>query len=219
MELTVKTRTALKPVRSSSRTPSSPEPRADILHRMVTWQLARRQAGTHPHKGPFGDFNRTSKKVQAEGHRQRPSRRCLRSAVPRRRPGLRAGGALARFRPSQEGPRACPQACAVLQGCWAEQIIVLDAATLTDAKTKALKERFEKLGIASVLVVDGEQVATNFALAACNLASVDVLLCAGHQRVRHSAARHPGSGPGPPWRRWRRAQNEPRPTSSRVITT
>ena len=57
----------------------------------------------------------------------------------------------------------------------AEQIIVLDTANLADPKTKALKERLEKLGISSVLFVDGAQVEQNIALAARNLPYVDVL--------------------------------------------
>ena len=37
------------------------EPRADILHRMVQWQLDKRQAGTHKSK-TRGEINRTGKK-------------------------------------------------------------------------------------------------------------------------------------------------------------
>ncbi|NJO53531.1 MAG: 50S ribosomal protein L4, partial [Bacteroidales bacterium] len=38
------------------------EPRADILHRIVTWQLAKRQAGTHKVKNR-AEINRTTKKI------------------------------------------------------------------------------------------------------------------------------------------------------------
>ncbi|OYZ89683.1 MAG: 50S ribosomal protein L4, partial [Xanthobacter sp. 17-67-6] len=57
----------------------------------------------------------------------------------------------------------------------AERIVVLDKVSLDDPKTKALKDRFEKLGIASVLVVDGSEVEVNVAMAARNLPFVDVL--------------------------------------------
>ncbi|OZA91696.1 MAG: 50S ribosomal protein L4, partial [Azorhizobium sp. 39-67-5] len=59
MELTVKT---LDGADAGSVTLSDEifglEPRADILHRCVTWQLSRRQAGTHRTKGR-SEINRT----------------------------------------------------------------------------------------------------------------------------------------------------------------
>lgn len=60
----------------------------------------------------------------------------------------------------------------------AEQIIVLDTANLADPKTKALKERLEKLGISSVLFVDGAQVEQNIAR--------------GAQSALRGRAAHPG---------------------------
>ncbi|TDT99716.1 MULTISPECIES: 50S ribosomal protein L4 [Azorhizobium] len=150
------------------------EPRADILHRMVTWQLARRQAGTHRTKGR-SEINRTSKKLYKQ--KGTGNARHGAASAPQFRGGGRAFGPVVRSHAFDlpKKVRALALKHALSSKAKAEQIIVLDAATLTDAKTKALKERFEKLGIASVLVVDGEQVATNFALAARNLASVDVL--------------------------------------------
>ena len=66
------------------------EPRADLLARCVRWQLAKRQAGTHAVKNR-SDIDRTTQEVlQAEGHRQRPSRRRERSPVPGRRSCLRS---------------------------------------------------------------------------------------------------------------------------------
>ena len=54
-------------------------------------------------------------------------------------------------------------------------IRVFDAASLASPKTKDLADRFEKLGLANVLVIDGAEVEKNFALAARNIPNVDVL--------------------------------------------
>src|SRR5699024_9174209 len=58
-------------------------------------------------------------------------------------------------------------------------IIVLEAVTLKDGKTKALKERFGKLGWGNALIIDGAEVDNNFALAARNIPNVDVLPVVG----------------------------------------
>ncbi len=69
------------------------EPRADLIHRMIRWQLAKRRAGTHAVKNR-ADIARTGKKMYKQKgtggarHGSRP-----RAAVPRRRPRLRSAGA------------------------------------------------------------------------------------------------------------------------------
>src|SRR5688572_4013875 len=60
------------------------EPRADILHRMVQWQLAKRQAGTHKTKGR-SEINRTKKKV----YKQKGTGNARHGS---RRPGIFVGG-------------------------------------------------------------------------------------------------------------------------------
>ena len=54
-------------------------------------------------------------------------------------------------------------------------IIVLDALSLKDAKTKALRGHFEKLGFANALIIDGAEVELNFRNAARNIPNIDVL--------------------------------------------
>jgi large subunit ribosomal protein L4 len=54
-------------------------------------------------------------------------------------------------------------------------LIVLDAATVKEAKTKELVTRFGKLGFDNALIIDGAQVDTNFANAARNIPNIDVL--------------------------------------------
>lgn len=175
MELTVKT---LDGAEAGSVTLSDEifglEPRADILHRCVTWQLARRQAGTHRTKGR-SEINRTSKKMYKQ--KGTGNARHGAASAPQFRGGGRAFGPVVRSHAIDlpKKVRALALKHALSSKAKAEQIIVLDKASLDDPKTKALKDRFEKLGIASVLVVDGAEVETNLALAARNLPYVDVL--------------------------------------------
>lgn len=150
------------------------EPRADILHRMVTWQLARRQAGTHRTKGR-SEINRTSKKLYKQ--KGTGNARHGAASAPQFRGGGRAFGPVVRSHAFDlpKKVRALALKHALSSKFKSSQIIVMDNVALDDPKTKALKERFEKLGIGSVLVVDGAEVETNLALAARNLAFVDVL--------------------------------------------
>lgn len=175
MELTVKT---LDGSEAGSVTLSDAifglEPRADILHRCVTWQLARRQAGTHRTKGR-SEINRTSKKLYKQ--KGTGNARHGAASAPQFRGGGRAFGPVVRSHAIDlpKKVRALALKHALSSKAKAEQIIVLDTANLADPKTKALKERLEKLGISSVLFVDGAQVEQNIALAARNLPYVDVL--------------------------------------------
>jgi large subunit ribosomal protein L4 len=55
------------------------------------------------------------------------------------------------------------------------KLIVIDMAKCDAPKTKALAAKFKKLGLASVLIIDGANLDPNFALAARNIPQVDVL--------------------------------------------
>jgi large subunit ribosomal protein L4 len=54
-------------------------------------------------------------------------------------------------------------------------IIVIDKATLTDAKTKTLAKQFGKLSLVNALIIDGAEVEVNFFNAARNIPNIDVL--------------------------------------------
>ncbi|HQS47064.1 MAG: 50S ribosomal protein L4 [Rhizobiales bacterium 24-66-13] len=150
------------------------EPRADILHRCVTWQLSRRQAGTHRTKGR-SEINRTSKKLYKQ--KGTGNARHGAASAPQFRGGGRAFGPVVRSHAIDlpKKVRALALKHALSSKAKAEQIVVLDHMSLTDPKTKALKEQFAKLGWASVLIVDGSEVEANVAMAARNLPYVDVL--------------------------------------------
>jgi len=153
------------------------EPRKDLLQRVVVWQLAKRRAGTHKVL-TRGEINRTKKKVyKQKGTGQ--ARHGARSAP------LFVGGAKA-MGPVQHSHefslpkkvRALGLRHALSTKAKAGAIVVLDAAKSDAVKTKALAESFGKLGIESVLVVDGE-FDKNFQLSARNLAHVALLPASG----------------------------------------
>ena len=150
------------------------EPRADLIQRMVLWQLAKRQAGTHKVKGR-AEIWRTGKKMYKQkgtgGARHGSAR------VPQFRGGGRAMGPVVRSH-AHDLPKKV-RALALRHALSAKfrdgAVRVFENAALAAPKTKDLSERLGKLGIPNVLVIDGAEVDTNFALAARNLPHIDVL--------------------------------------------
>ncbi|GMV64010.1 MAG: 50S ribosomal protein L4 [Parvibaculum sp.] len=150
------------------------EPRADILHRMVAWQLAKRQAGTHKTKGR-SEIALTGKKFvkqKGSGGARHGDRK-----APQFRGGGKAFGPVVRSHAFDlpKKVRALALRHALSSKAKSDNLIVLDAAKLAEPKTKAAKDAFAKLGLTSVLVIDGAELDQNFALAARNLPKVDVL--------------------------------------------
>ncbi|MCB2114551.1 MAG: 50S ribosomal protein L4 [Parvularculaceae bacterium] len=152
-------------------------PRGDILHRCVTWQLSRRQQGTHKSK-PRNEVKATSKKM----YKQKGSggARHGNKAAPQFRGGGTAHGPRPRSHavglPKKVRRLALKHALSAKQA--ASELIVIDTLALDAAKTKALVESFARLGIANALIVDSE-VNDNFGLAARNIPNVDVLPVVG----------------------------------------
>jgi large subunit ribosomal protein L4 len=58
-------------------------------------------------------------------------------------------------------------------------LVVVDALTVKDAKTSALRETFGKLGWTRTLIIAGPEVDANFALASRNIPQIHVLPNAG----------------------------------------
>jgi large subunit ribosomal protein L4 len=150
------------------------EPRPDILQRCVTWQLAKRRAGTHKVKGR-AEIWRTGKKM----YRQKGtgSARHGSARVNLFRGGGRSFGPVVRSH--EIGLPKKVRALALRHALSAKAkdggIIVVDKATIDGGKTKALAANFEKLGLKNVLIIDGAAVDTGFAQAARNIPNVDVL--------------------------------------------
>lgn len=150
------------------------EPRQDLIQRCVNWQLAKRQRGTH--KVKFKDeIWRTGKKM----YRQKGtgSARHGSARVPQFRGGGRVFGPHVRSHAHDlpKKVRALALKHALSSKAKAGSIILLDAASVKDAKTKALSQHFEKLGLVNALIVDGAQVDAGFANAARNIPNIDVL--------------------------------------------
>jgi large subunit ribosomal protein L4 len=150
------------------------EPRADILQRCVRWQLAKRQRGTHDVKNR-SEINRTGRKM----YRQKGtgSARHGSARVNLFRGGGRAFGPTPRSHAIElpKKVRALALKHALSAKAKDGAIVVLDAASVKDGKTGALRKNFASLGLTSALIVDGATIEASFALAARNIPNIDVL--------------------------------------------
>ncbi len=154
------------------------EPRADILHRVVTWQLEKRRGTARPTR-ERSDVARTGKKFgrQKGGGTARHGDR----AAPIFIGGGKAHGARKRdFNPSlNKKIRALGLKMALSTKAKAG-LVVVDSLELKEAKTKALVEAFGKNGWnGKVLVIDGDAVNEGFRMAAGNIPGVNVLPATG----------------------------------------
>mgnify|MGYP001083445340 CR=1 FL=1 len=150
------------------------EPRQDLIQRCIVWQLAKRQAGTHKVKNR-AEIWRTGKKLYRQkgtgGARHGSAR------VAQFRGGGRAFGPLVRSHAIDlpKKVRALALRHALSAKAKDGGLIVIEQASADGAKTKALRERFGKLGFASALIIDGASVDEKFAMAARNIPNIDVL--------------------------------------------
>ena len=152
--------------------------RGDILQRCVTWQLAKRRSGNHKIQ-VRNEVSRTGKKMYKQkgtGGARHGSRRAAQFVG-----GAKAHGPVVRSHEfgMPKKVRAMALRHALSSKVKAGSLVVLDEATLTDAKTAGLRSRFSALGLNNVLIIAGAEVNTNFALAARNIPNVDVLPNAG----------------------------------------
>jgi large subunit ribosomal protein L4 len=150
------------------------EPRQDLIQRCINWQLAKRQRGTHDVKNR-AEIWRTGKKMfkqKGTGSARHGSARA----------NLFRGGGRS-FGPTPRSHaidlpkkvRALALRHALSAKAKDGAIVVVDAVTAKDAKTSALRERFEKLGFANALIIDGAEIENNFRLAARGIPNIDVL--------------------------------------------
>ena len=150
------------------------EPRADLLARCVRWQLAKRQAGTHATKGR-SDINRTTKKLYKQ--KGTGNARHGAASAPQFRGGGRAFGPVVRSHAHDlpKKVRALALRHALSAKAKDASLIVVDDVRLADAKTKALLDRFGKLGLGNALIIGGTEIDTGFQKAARNIPNIDVL--------------------------------------------
>lgn len=155
------------------------DPRPDILHRVVTWQLEKRRA-TASGTRERADVARTGKKFgrQKGGGTARHGDRRAPVFVG----GGKAHGQRTRdFDPSlNKKIRALGLKMALSSHAQAGTLVVMDSLVVAESKTKTLLSNWGNLGAGkTALVIDGDAVDTSFALAAGNLHTIDVLPAAG----------------------------------------
>jgi large subunit ribosomal protein L4 len=149
-------------------------PRADILARVVRWQLAKRQAGTHKTK-ERGEIARTKSKI----YRQKGTGRARHGSA---NANIFRGGGVS------HGPRVRSHAHnlpkkvrrlgmrSALSAKQAEgKLLIVDSLTLDETKTKVLQQNLGVFGARSYLLVGGNEVDAGIIRAARNLDGVDVL--------------------------------------------
>ncbi len=155
------------------------EPRADILHRVVTWQREKARGTARPTR-ERSEVARTGKKFGRQkggGTARHGDRR-----APIFIGGGKAHGARLRdFNPSlNKKIRALGLKMALSSKAKAGTLIVLENLDVTDAKTKLLIGQIAKLGFGkSTLVIDGADVNDNFRKASANIIGVNVLPAVG----------------------------------------
>jgi large subunit ribosomal protein L4 len=151
-------------------------PRADIMARVVHWQLAKHRAGTHSTKG-MGEVSGTTKKPYKQKGTGNARQGSLRA--PQFRTGGRVHGPVVRDHGYDlpKKVRRLGLISALSQKQAEGKLVVLDAAT-SGVKTKELAAKLKVLGWGSVLVVD-RLVDAGFLRASRNIAGIDVLPSVG----------------------------------------
>ncbi len=150
------------------------EPRADILHRVVRWQRAKSQAGTHSTLGK-SDVSYSTKKI----YRQKGTGGARHGS--KKAPIFRHGGVYKGPQPRSHAHdlpkkfRALGLRHALSAKAKAGELVIVDSLAMAEAKTALLAKAVQERGWKRVLVIDGAAVDANFALAARNIEGVDVL--------------------------------------------
>ncbi|QGA56046.1 50S ribosomal protein L4 [Brucella sp. 458] len=150
------------------------DPRDDILQRVVRWQLARRQQGSHKAQGR-GDVSRTGSKMYKQKGTGRARHHSARA--PQFRGGGQAHGPVVRNHDHDlpKKVRALGLRHALSAKAKASDLIIIDDLASTDAKTKQLVSQFAKLGLENALLIGGAEIDANFQRAASNIPNIDVL--------------------------------------------
>ena len=155
------------------------EPRADILHRVVTWQLTNRRAPARAAR-ERSDVARTGKKFGRQkggGTARHGDRR-----APIFIGGGKAHGPRARIFSASlnKKVRALGLKMALSSKAAEGKLIVLDNLDVAEGKTKTLREKLGQLGFGkTALVIDGDALNVSFARASSNLGSINLLPAVG----------------------------------------
>jgi large subunit ribosomal protein L4 len=148
--------------------------RADILHQVVRWQLAKRRQGTHKAK-TRGEVRATTRKM----YKQKGTGRARHGAASA--PQFRGGGKAFGPRPRDHAHdlpkkvRRLGLKVALSSKLADGKLVVLEQANLDQPKTKQLAEAVKKWGWSSALLIDGQELDRNFELAARNLVGIQLM--------------------------------------------
>lgn len=150
------------------------DPREDIIARMIRYQLAKKQQGTHQTK-TRAEIARTGKKMYKQKGTGRARHHSARA--PQFRGGGRAHGPVVRSH-AHDLPkkiRALALRHALSAKLKSEDVIIVDSLVASEAKTKALIGTLSGLGLTNALFIGGAVLDANFKLAAQNIPNIDVL--------------------------------------------
>ena len=150
------------------------EPREDILQRMVRWQLAKRQQGSHQTLGR-AEIARTGAKL----YRQKGTGRARHGSAraPQFRGGGKAHGPVSRSHAHDlpKKVRALALRRALSAKAKSGGIVVIDELKAAEGKTKAMVKTFADLGLTNALFIGGAELDANFTRSARNIPQMDVL--------------------------------------------
>ena len=150
------------------------EVRADILHRVVVWQLARLQCGNHKTKGRSEVALTGSKPFKQKGGGR--ARQGSYKGTQFRKGGV-VFGPVVRDHSHELTKKFRKLGLKTALSAKAKEgnLIVVEEAKLSAPKTKDLLGKLNSCGLKNCLFIDGKEVDTNFALASRNIIGVDVL--------------------------------------------
>lgn len=150
------------------------EVRADILHRMVHYQLNKRRSGNHKTKG-ISEVSGTGKKPYGQKGTGRARIGTLRA--PQYVGGATIFGPVVRSHATElpKKQRVLALKTALSAKAASGQLVILDAAVASAPKTKDMVAKMKALGFRSALIVCGEELDHNFALSTRNIPLIDVM--------------------------------------------
>ena len=150
------------------------EPRKDILHRTIVYQLAKKRAGTHKVKNR-AEITATTKKMYKQ--KGTGSARHGSKKVPQFRGGGRAFGPHPRDHSIKLTKKFRKLALrhALSSKLKDGNIVILSEAKLSKPKTSLLVKNLQKLAVDSALFIDAKEFDKNFELATMNIPNIDIL--------------------------------------------
>ena len=150
------------------------EPRKDILHRTVVYQLAKKRAGTHKVKNR-AEITATTKKMYKQ--KGTGSARHGSKKVPQFKGGGRAFGPHPRDHSIKLTKKFRKLALkhALSSKLKDGNIVILSEAKLSKPKTSLLVKSLQKMAVDSALFIDAQEFDKNFELATMNIPNIDIL--------------------------------------------